>query len=127
MWISNTNWRVIIILLLHVTNSSHASGPNTLLLTKMQLLKDVLSLASLALEMVDPIPSKPMVLYLFLEAALGCQSVQAMIGEHCKERTQRHSNSIAFYSLLIRCLYFEGNARVDAGQELKPKICIYCN
>ena len=87
-------------------------------------LKDVLSLASLALEMVDPIPSKPMVLYLLLDAVLGCQSVQAMIGEHCKERTQCHSNSIAFYFPLIRCLHFEGNARVDAGQKLKQKIYV---
>ena len=85
-------------------------------------LKDVLSLASLALEMVDPIPSKPMILYLLLDAVLGCQSVQAMIGEHCKERTQCHSNSIAFYFPLIRCLHCEGNARVDAGQKLKQKI-----
>ena len=89
-------------------------------------LKDVLSLASLALEMVDPITSKPMVLYLLLDAVLGCQSVQAMIGEHCKERTQCHSNSIAFYFPLIRFLHFEGNARVDAGQKLKQKIYIYC-
>ena len=36
-------------------------------------LKDVLSLASLALEMVDPIPSKPMVLYLLLDAGWGAR------------------------------------------------------
>ena len=63
-----------------------------------------------------------MVLYLLLDAVLGCQSVQAMIGEHCQERTQCHSNSIAFYFPLIRCLHCEGNARVDAGQKLKQKI-----
>ena len=54
LWLSNTNYRVIITLLLHVANSSHASGPNTLLLRKMQYLKEVLCLASFALEMVDP-------------------------------------------------------------------------
>ena len=53
-FLSNTNYRVIITLLLHVANSSHASGPNTLLLRKMQYLKEVLCLASFALEMVDP-------------------------------------------------------------------------
>ena len=66
-----------------------------------------------------------MILYFLLYAALGCQSVQAMIRKHCEERTQGHSKSIAFHFPLFRCFHFEGNARVDAGQELKKKIYIY--